>query len=315
MIQRTNNPGSAQQVRHGIDKHREPFWIPASNFYLLAFAASVAVFFLLVGILHDGVDDLPWVIGGAGSIIVLGTAVFVREVVMRNARRRFISAKRLDKRVWHLTKRDADSHGSNKLTLAKNETIIAEIRKKSEAAKVLGTFPETHKAVVELCEGYLTLAADELAKAGAGSPRIPAIRKGTGVASRHHRYHMLKWAEIEARSLTLEAKSRGKIDEALGKAEKALLVVDLALRAYPLESSLVDSQGVLQNFITSIRVSKSVETAEREFFNGEYESAIRLYSDAACEFRRYDSNDPEREKAAVKIDLEISRIREIQKRG
>lgn len=315
MIQRANNSGSTRQVRRSIEKYRIPFWIPASNFYLLAFAASVAVFFLLVGILHDGTGDFPLVIGGVGSITVLGTAIFAREVVMRNARNRFISAKRIDKSVWLLTNRDTDSLGSNKLTLEKNEAMIAEIRKKSEAAMVLGTFSETHKAVVELCADYLSLASDELARAGAGSPRVPAIRKGTGVASRHHRHHMLKWAEIAARSLTLEAKSRGNIEETLDNAEKALDVVDHALRSYPLESSLIDSKEVLQNYITSIRVSRSVETAEREFFNGEYESAIRLYTDAACEFRRYETNDPEREKAAVKIDMEISRIRELQKRG
>ena len=46
------------QLRNGANKYRAPFWIPASNFYLLAFVLGVAVFFLLLSILHDGIDDL-----------------------------------------------------------------------------------------------------------------------------------------------------------------------------------------------------------------------------------------------------------------
>lgn len=303
------------QLRNGANKYRAPFWIPASNFYLLAFVLGVAVFFLLLSILHDGIDDLPWIMAVVGLILTLGIAVFIREVVLRNARERFISAKRLDKSVRYIVKRKENKRDPAKLTLERNRVILNEIRKKSDAAKVLGKVSEAHKEVVDLCEEYLTVAANELAKAGAGSPRIPAIRKGSGMASDRHRYHMLKWAEIEARSLTQEAKARDKVSEKLDTAQKALGVVDHALRSYPDESNLVDSQEVLQGFLTSIRVSNSIEKAERAFFKGNHKRAIGLYQDALFDLKRFDIPNPDRERVAGKIDLEICKIKELQKRS
>lgn len=313
MFQRANNSSSMHQLRSGVNKYRAPLWIPASNYYVFAFAVAIALFFLLLGALYDGVDDLPWIIAGVGSLVMLGIAVFVREVLLRSARERFMSAKRLDKSVRQISQRKAD--GPAKLTLERNELILREISKKSEAAKVLGKFSGAHKEVVDLCEEYLAVAASELAKAGMGSPRIPAIRKGSGLASGRHRYHMLQWAEIESRSLTQEAKTRDNIDEKLDTAKKALGVVDHAMKSYPYEASLVDSHGVLQDFVTSIRVSNSIEMAEREFFKGDHERAISLYQDALFDLERCDTLNPDRETVAGKIDLEISRIRELRNRS
>jgi hypothetical protein len=303
------------QFRNGLSKSRPPFWVPASNYYLFTAAVSASLFFVILGILHDGIDDLPWIIGGIASVLIIAVAVFVREVILRNARDRFLSAKRLDNSVRQIAKRKSDLREPTKLTLERNEIILREIRKKSEAAKVLGKFSEAHKEVVDLCEDYLSVAANELATARLGSPRIPAIRKGSGLASDRHRYHMLQWAEIEARALTQEAKSRDKINEKLDTAQKALGVVDHALRSYPHESSLVDSQEVLQDFLTSIRVSNTIEKAERAFFKGNHKRAISLYQDALFDLRCFDIPNPEREIAAEKIDLEISRIKELQKRS
>ena len=315
MFQRANNPGSIDQFRNSMNEYRVPFWIPASNFYLVALVIGVAVFLLLLSILHDGVDDLPWIMAVVGLVLTLGIAVFVREVVLRNARERFISAKRLDKSVRHIVKRKENRRDPAKLTLEKNEVILREIRKKSDAAKVLGKVSEAHKEVVDLSEQYLAVAENELAKAGAGSPRIPAIRKGRALASDRHRYHMLRWAEIEARSLTQEAKTRDKVSEKIDTAQKALGVVDHALKSYPDESSLIDSQEVLQGFLTSIRVSNSIEKAERAFFKGNHKRAISLYKDALFDLKRFDFPNPDRERIAGKIDLEISRIKELQERG
>ena len=303
------------QFRDGLSKYRAPFWVSAFNYYLFTAAVTASLFFLILGILHDGVDDLPWIIAGIAAAVTLASAVFVREVILRNVRERFLSAKRLDKSVRHFAQRKADQREPAKLTLERNEIILREIQKKSEAAKVLGKFSEAHKEVVTLCEEYLSVAANELATAGIGSPRIPAIRKGSGLANDRHRYHMLQWAEIEARSLTHEAKSCDKINEKLDIAQKALGVVDHALRSYPRESSLVDSQEVLRNFLTSIRVSNIIEKAERAFFKGNHTRAISLYQDALFDLRLFETSNPEREIAAEKIDMEISRIKELQKRS
>ena len=315
MFQRTNNSGAIQQVRNGTDKLRSPLWLPASNYYLFAGAVSVSLFFVLLGILYDGIDELPWIVATVVAATTFATAVFIREVVMRSARERFLSARRLDKSVRRIALRNAERSDSAKLTLERNEIILREIRKKSEAAKVLGKFSEVHKEVVDLCEEYIAVAAKELATAHVGSPRIPAIRRGSGLASDRHRYHMLQWAEIEARSLTQEARTLDRMSEKLETAQKALGVVDHALRSYPHESNLIDSQSVLQDFLTSIRVSHSTEKAERAFFKGNHQRAISFYQDALFDLRRFDTPNPEREMAAGKIDLEIARIKDFQKRG
>ncbi len=300
------------QFHQGITKRRAPLWLPAGNYYVFAFAASAAIFFLLWGVFYDGIEDDPWMIAGVASGLAFSAAVFVREVLMRNARDRFLTAKRLDKSVRHIAIRTAESRDSGKLTLERNEMILREIRKKSEAAKVLGKFSEAHNEVINLCEEYLAVAANELANARAGSPRIPAIRKGSGVASERHRYHMLQWAEIEARSLTQEAKTRDKISEKLDTAQRALGVVDHALKSYPHESSLVDSQGVLQDFLTSIRVSNSIEKAERAFLKGNHKRAVSLYKDALFDLKRFDSGNAELEMIAEKIESEMERIQLLQ---
>ena len=92
-------------------------------------------------------------------------------------------------------------------------------------------------------------------------------------------------------------------------------VVDHALKAYPDESSLVDSHGVLQDFVTSIRVSNSIEMAERAFFKGDHEHAVSLYQDALFDLKRFNTLNPDRETVAGKIDIEINRIREHRNRS
>lgn len=296
-----------------IVKDRGPLWLPAANYYLFTAATSFVLFFLLWGVLHDGLDDLPWIIAGIVAALAFCTTVFIREVLMRSAHERFLSAKRLDKSVRQIPVRKSDMRMSAKLTLERNETILSEIRKKSEAAKVLGKFAEAHREVVDLCNEYLNVAADELANARSGSPRIPAIRKGRDGARLRHRYHMLQWAEIEARSLTQAANASEKAPNKLERAQKALGVVDQALESYPHESALIDSRAALQGFLTSIRVSDSIEKAERAFHKGNNKRAISLYRTAIADLKRSDIDIAERDRAAEKIESEISRIKQLKK--
>ena len=157
----------------------------------------------------------------------------------------------------------------------------------------------------------MAVAASELSRARVGSPRIPALRKGSGLAGDRHRYHMLHWAEIESRTLTHEAKSRTEVAEKLDTAQKALGVLDHALRSYPNERSLLDSQLVLKEFLTSIRVSDSIEKAEKASFTGNYKRAAGFYQDALFDLRRFGGRDAEMEKLAEKIKSEIDRIQRL----
>ena len=278
-----------QRYRGDISRHRRPFWLPASNFYILAASISIAFFFLVWGVLNDGsADETPWVPAGIGAAIVLGSAVVVREIVLREARHRFLASQReMDRNIRGITRRIHD-HQPPKLTLERNASILHEISKKSDAAKVLGRFADGHREVYELCEEYLTAVTRELPTVRPGSPRIEALRRGRKVAVRFHHYHMLHWAEIETRELTRQASKHDKITNKLDSAQAALDVVDFALRSYPAEPTLVDSRNVLVELLSTIKVSDLIEKADRAAFKGNSRRALNLYHDALFVLRRQD---------------------------
>jgi hypothetical protein len=222
-----------QRYRGQISGNRRPFWLPASNYYILAASFAIAFFFLVWGILNDGQDDTPWIPAGIGAAIILSSAVILREIVLRDRRNRFLASQRqIDQSVRGIAQR-AQARDPEKLTLERNAAILREISRKSEAAKVLARFAEGHRDVFELCEEYLAVVRKELPRVAPGSPRLVALLRGTEVAGRYHHYHMLQWAELESRALTKEAGKHDRIAEKLDPAQSALGVVEFALQSYP----------------------------------------------------------------------------------
>ncbi len=295
-----------QRYRGEFSRHRRPFWLPASNYYMLTASVAIAFFFLVWGILNDGHDQTPWIPAGVGAAVVLGSAVVLREVILRDARRRYlISQHHIDQSVKGIARRVREREPA-KLTLERNASILSEISRKSEAAKVLGRFAEGHREVFELCDEYLAAVTRELPNVGAGSPRIAALRRGTDVAGRYHYYHLLQWAEIESRTLTQEASKRDKIADKLESTQSALGVVEFALRAYPQESALLESQKVLLQLVSSIKISDLIERAERSAFKGNHKRALNLYQDALFFLQR---DNPETEgEVGDHINEEIIKI-------
>jgi len=296
-----------QRYRGEISGNRRPFWLPASNYYILAASVAIAFFFLVWGILNDGQDDTPWIPAGIGAAIILSSAVILREIVLRDRRNRFLASQRqIDQSVRGIAQR-AQARDPEKLTLERNAAILREISRKSEAAKVLARFAEGHRDVFELCEEYLGVVRKELPKVAAGSPRLVALLRGTEVASKYHYYHMLQWAEIESRGLTKEAGKRDKISEKLDSAQSALGVVEFALQSYPDEPALLDSQKVLLDLVTSIKIKDLMGKAERSAFKGNHRRALSLYQDALFFLQR---EHPGIESELVDhINEEISRLR------
>jgi len=296
-----------QRYRGEISGNRRPFWLPASNYYILAASVAIAFFFLVWGILNDGQDDTPWIPAGIGAAIILSSAVILREIVLRDRRNRFLASQRqIDQSVRGIAQR-AQARDPEKLTLERNAAILREISRKSEAAKVLARFAEGHRDVFELCEEYLGVVRKELPKVAAGSPRLVALLRGTEVASKYHYYHMLQWAEIESRGLTKEAGKRDKISEKLDSAQSALGVVEFALQSYPDDPALLDSQKVLLDLVTSIKIKDLMGKAERSAFKGNHRRALSLYQDALFFLQR---EHPGIESELVDhINEEISRLR------
>lgn len=146
--------------------------------------------------------------------------------------------------------------------------------------------------------------------AGTGSPRLAGFRRGREIVGEIHRYHLLLWAEIEAKSLTQKAKNYATISEKINTAQEALSVLNSALQFYPDEPQLMESEAVLKNFISSIKVSHWIEQAERSAFKGNYKRAVSLYRDALFFLAREDVKSEERDMIAENINFEIDLLRE-----
>ncbi len=296
---------------------RRPFWLPASNYYVLTAAVAIGFFFLFWGALQDSEIETPWIPSGVGASIILFGAVILREVILRRARNQYLKFEsRLDRNLNKAYsqiggRQISENRNKKKLTVEKNASILREIKQKSDAANVLAKFSAGHREVFEYCGEYIALNERELQTVGPGSPRIGALLKGRSSANEYHRYHLLKWAEIETRSLTNEAKNKTKTNERVEASEKALHVIQSALEFYPEEESLLESRNVLLELIASIKVSGWVEKAERATFKGDYKRAISLYRDALFYLSRDNILSENRASAEQHINAEIERIKSI----
>ena len=313
--EQNNQVKNFPQRKIGYDsyKYRHPFWLPASNYYILTAAVSIAFFFLIWGILNQGGEETPWIPAGIGSSIVLGSAVFLREVILKKAQNRYLLAqKKLDYNLNKVSLHGNVNKNENKFTIEKNARLIRDIQQKSDAARLLAKLPDAHWEVFEICNEYLSINKKELETIGVGSPRLAALIRGKDVIAQIHKFHLLAWAEIESKSLTQEAKNQVKFSEKLKDAQKALSVLQSALQFYPNEARLKDSEGALEEFVASIKISHSLEQAERAKFKENYRRAISLYRDALFSLARENLKNAERELLAEKINSEIEKIRQLE---
>lgn len=316
MTRRPNNKYQTQRfvtgkIGRNSGKYRRPFWLPASSYYILASAVAIAFFFFLWGILHEGGEDMPWITAGIGASILIIGAVILREIVLRNARNKFLSAqKRLDHNLNKVIPQVIANNDSHKLSLQQNAGIIKEIQKKSEAAKVLGKLSEGHLEVFEMCSEYLTVNETQLETVGLGSPRLAALQRGREIVQKLRHYHLLAWAELESRSFSQEAKTRVIISEKVEMSQKALSVLEFALQFYPNERQLIESNEALKEFAGSIKISDLIEKAELAAFKDNYKLAINHYKEVLFFLARDNVKSEEKEGIAQKINSEIEKIYE-----
>lgn len=295
---------------------RRPFWLPALSFYILTIAIAIAIFFLVWGVLLEGGEEAPWIIAGMSASFVLGGAVFLREVILRNRRRRYLRAERqLDYNLNNVSPNAGFAHSSFKLGLKKNAAMIEKIKRKSEAARVLNQLPDGHWEVFELCNEYLSINKIQLETVGIGSPRLAGLRRGREIAEALHKYHLLNWVAIESKYLTKEAKNQIAIAEKIELSQRALLAIDSALEFYPDDETLTDSRIAVNEFVATIKISHWIERAERQTFKKNYQQAISLYRDALFYLARENFQTSEKELIADKIHTEIGKIRNLDHRN
>ncbi len=296
----------------GYSGHRRPFWLPASSFYVLSFAVAFAIFILIWATLHDEGEVTPWIVAGIGSSIVLVTAVFLREVIFRSARTRYLRAERQLDYHWDSFEKGANINSdAKKISLSKNNFLIEQVRKKSEAARILEHVPDGHWEVFELCNEYLLLNAGQLQSVRIGSPRLAALRRGKEIVEKLQKFHLLNWVEIETHLLTEEANKQVELADKIELSQRAVIAIDSALEFYPDEKKLQDSKIALNEFISSIRVSYWIEQAERESFKKNYRESISLYRDALFYLARENVHHFEKTLIAERVNSEIEKIRNL----
>ena len=311
LIRRPNIPSSRQV--HQNAGLRRPFWLPASNYYVLSAAVAIAFFFLVWGILHDEGDETPWITSGVGASIILAGAAILREIILRRARSRHYQQERRLNATFASVSHLGDRRRRGKLTLEQNAAILGSIRQKSNAAKVLNKFSAGHREVFELCSEYIARNEDELKTVGASSPRFGALLKGRTAASAFHRHHLLQWAEIESRLLMNESNSRIDVGDKIKAAKEAVAVIDYALEAYPAEDTLLESKQLLCEMVVSITITDLIEQAERAVFKNDIREAISLYRDALFYLGRDNLNTEGRQQAANRLIVEIEKLRMLER--
>lgn len=314
MVQKAKNTAGVSKTLVNY-QNNSVIWVPAGRFYLVATVCAVAVFLAAIWLLHDGIDEVPWMIAALTAFSIFLVAFFIREVLMRNARERQRTAARLENSVRQIATHPVERRSApRKLSIERNDALVAAVRRKSEAAMVLGNLVDAHNEVIELCGDYLGVANEALTLANVGSPRIPAIRKGIKIVKEREKFHLLHRTQLEAGLLTEKANSALSPNDRLNSAQKAYDVVVTTLERYPGEKSLIDSRAALGDFIKSMKFTNALEDAEKFFLSGKLFESEASYKQALEMLGKYETDIEKREAIANKIEFEMRRIRSLIER-
>ena len=259
---------------------RSPFWLPASSFYFLVAGFSAASFFLVIGVMHDNASEPEIVVAGLVASGVLVTGVAVRELLLRNVRERFLAEqKQLDANLTAVLAgiREAPPR---KLTLERNAAAIRSIKMKSQAAMVFESIAEGHREVFELCAEYRRVVAHEIRNIHPDSPRLKALIQGNEFALKTHKFHILRWAELESKSLAVAANQSKEDPVRTEFMERAKRPLEIALGHYPEEPELRDSLEVIRELLLTVRLKPFISRAEAAASLGDRESAAEIYREA-----------------------------------
>jgi hypothetical protein len=270
--------------------------------YILALTISALTFAIIWSILHAGEDETAWITAAVVAVCVLVILLLLGKLFLVQRPRRKRS----------LTTHVIDEEDPAKLTVERNAALLAQIKQKSDAANVLNKLSAAHGEVIDLCKSYLAKAEGELSKVQAGSPRLAPILRGRNAVSELHRYHTLRWAEIESKHFTGRAQTRADLAERVAEARSALRVIDVALEHYPAEKSLLESRQVVLELIDSISIAGSIEDAERAVFEGDLETARTKYLDALLLLERRRVPTKKSDETARQVRTELQRLTELQ---
>jgi tetratricopeptide (TPR) repeat protein len=281
--------------------------MPSSTGYMMAAViTAVALFFVLWWMLVSGGDEAPWLPAGLAASVVLLVALSAREVVMRRAWTRYL----LEHGIQEHSSSSGEKSQSRKKSYSSSlhSAALRAIQKQSGAADSIGSSPEAHLEVAQLCHDYLTSTEDAMRSGSYSGEKGIAIKAGHDRVRALHKHHLLIWARDHSRTLTRDAQQRARISDKIETANRALECIDSALRQYPDEIELNESKVAIGEFIASVRVAHWVELAERSAFKGHYRRAIDRYKDALFYLRDVNVKEEVRAAGSEKIQREIEEL-------
>lgn len=287
--------------------------LPSTYGYMLAAGATAAsLFFVLWWMLHGSGDEAPWLPAGLAASVVMLVAAAARQVVMRRAWTRYILEQ--DRREPSL-KSSSSSHKSVASSASKSGKADAHavafraVQKKSAEADASHEVPGAHLEAYHLCKDYLASTEEALRQGGLSAEGRAAVRSGRERVRVLQKHHLLAWASVSSRAITQDAQRRVLVWDKIETAQRALEVIQAALKIYPEEKELLDSTAAIEEFMASVRVAHWVELAERAAFKGQYRRAIERYRDALFYASRGGLGDEAAKQMTERISREIELLR------
>jgi tetratricopeptide (TPR) repeat protein len=277
-----------------------------------AAVVAATLFVVLWATLHGGGDEAPWVPAGLAASVVMLVAVAAREVVMRRAWTRYILEQ--DRRDPHTDKSSARKHSGVSSThkqrpVDAHGVQLRALQKQSMEADAAGDAPEAHLEAYHSCKDFLSATDETLRSSNLSAESRVTLRAGQERARALQKHHLLIWARGSTKQLTHEAQRRARVWDKIETAQRALDVIETALKFYPNEGELRDSEAAVREFIASVKVSHWVELAERAAFKGYYTRAIDRYRDALFYLSRESMKEEARLETAERISREIELLR------
>ncbi|HEX8475051.1 MAG TPA: hypothetical protein VF666_13560 [Pyrinomonadaceae bacterium] len=310
--------------------------MPSTARYMFAaILLAGAVFGALWWILSTNGDEAPLLPSAVTGGIVLLIAAAAREVVMRRAWTRYAlememgsedPSLRIKSRVGRSSSNttgrsgtvyssgsSSSSGGSSRSKTASVSASAAALRalhqRLAEAEAAGAQQPAAHLEAYGLCERYLANTEEAIRSNKAAPDARMALRAGQERVRELQKHHLLSWARGEAKNLLHEAGRRERMSDKIETAQRAVDVINEALKIYPGEPELRASATALRDFMASVKIGHWVELAERAAFRGRYARAIARYRDALFFVSRADMSDEARADAATRIGREIELLR------
>lgn len=292
------------------------------GYVLTSVGIAITVFCLLWWILAAVGDEAPWLPAGMAAGFVVLVAVGARELVMRRAwaRHTYDLEMRMKSgsgggggEAARVSKTHTSSSSSSSGRSASVQGSAAALRvlqqRLAEAEAAGAQQPEAHLEAYRLCEQYLANNEHAMHSSKTAPDVRMALHVGHERVRELQKHHLLSWARGETRRRTDEARRRVRMSDKIETAQRAVDVIDEALKVYPDEPELRESAQAVRDFVASVRIAHWVELAERAAFRGRYGRAIARYRDALFYVSRAEMGEDARSDAANRIYREIELLR------